>query len=671
MIDVAYYYSWKKHAPMKFFYRIFKKNRVLLKRRKRKLEAEESPPADASEVGLKMARNEDQNGKPVGSVLNDENLGGRDQSVDIRSCPASTPTTSQNTSAKTSNAVETPKIEDKKDVKKEEATMKKEEEPVAMKVDRPVEKKIEPGREVKIISLLNPGKTSIVCSSEIGVKPKPETKENDAPPAAVTASQNSVTSATTTNTSTVDHVASDEGSKVETKTSDIKMDDAAASASTVAGSNSTTSTSMSSPGQQKIRKPGTGSQILSVINNLAKKQQTLEAASGNNKDVKVPSVIHGQTTITKRIVENGVNGASSPTGTTPKTLPTSHPIPTGTTITLKQVESGSTSPKASSVPAPTIKPATGTAPSIQTPKPLIATNGASTTMTSSTSMTAAASVQTPVASKPKQVVNDLRQFRKCPTTTAAATTIAATSSTPSTTSASGNSSPALTLSRPPIIPQLTLAGRVKTPGAGTITSGQPHHGSHRLPASTSAGIATSRPLSLSGSAIGRLPPAFPAGMSAADQQKALQLLRMPNSPITASDKVPVTMSTMSNTHLSTPTTTTTPVTAAQLPSNRLQLKVQPSMSSFQAVYQSSLLSHIAAESMWNLSSLAQSTTSGATPNTNGGKGIPGLPKTLNQGIRQIPNPSLLTKQQQTAAEQFMMAMAANFAAAGVRTSPKQ
>ena len=88
LIDVAYYYSWKKDAPMKFFYRIFKKNRVLLKRRKRKLEMEESSSADASEMGSKVARNEEQNGKSVGSVLDDENLGGRDQSVDIRSCSA-------------------------------------------------------------------------------------------------------------------------------------------------------------------------------------------------------------------------------------------------------------------------------------------------------------------------------------------------------------------------------------------------------------------------------------------------------------------------------------------------------------------------------------------------------------------------------------------------------
>merc|ERR1739844_823723 len=41
LIDVAYYYKWEKDAPMQFFYRIFKKNKVLLKRRKRKSKSED------------------------------------------------------------------------------------------------------------------------------------------------------------------------------------------------------------------------------------------------------------------------------------------------------------------------------------------------------------------------------------------------------------------------------------------------------------------------------------------------------------------------------------------------------------------------------------------------------------------------------------------------------
>jgi hypothetical protein len=107
-------------------------------------------------------------------------------------------------------------------------------------------------------------------------------------------------------------------------------------------------------------KTGNGSQILSVINNLAKKQQNLEAASGNGspKEVKVPSVIHGQTTITKRVIENGGNG-SAPAGANPTNLPTSHSIPSGTTITIKQAATASAtttaSPKTSSVVTQSIK----------------------------------------------------------------------------------------------------------------------------------------------------------------------------------------------------------------------------------------------------------------------------------------------------------------------------
>ena len=33
LIDVAYYYKWEKDAPMQFFYRIFKHQKVLLKSR--------------------------------------------------------------------------------------------------------------------------------------------------------------------------------------------------------------------------------------------------------------------------------------------------------------------------------------------------------------------------------------------------------------------------------------------------------------------------------------------------------------------------------------------------------------------------------------------------------------------------------------------------------------
>ena len=709
LIDVAYYYHWKKDAPMKFFYRIFKKNRVLLKRRKRKLEAEESATTDTSANGAKMSRTEEQNGKGVGSVVQDDSLGGRDQSVDIRSCSA--PTTKNEDSVKQSKEekVKQPSVStensetksvttatftgEKKDVvKKDESSWlyipisseskvepKSDPEPVKMETDEPEEKKkpVDPVREVKIISLLGPGKTSIVSET---IK-KPETKENDAPDA--NASQNvAAITASPTEQASSDIAKATNG---ETKSSDPKNKSEEKISISNASSNVTKvpPSTMSSPSQQKSRKPGNGSQILSVINNLAKKQQNLEAAS---KDVKVPAVIHGQTTITKRVVENGpqLNGSPSSSTTTATATPssaattnaatttgnlphTSHHIPSGTTITVKQVATTPTSPKTNSVLTPNGKTPASTPgtinsnSSIQTPKPMISTNGTSSTPTPSLLSN----------SKPKPAVADLRQYRKCPPTSESAAT-----------------SP-LTLTRPPIVPQLTLSGRVKSQGAGTITTAsnqqQQQVGSHRLPASTSAGIASSRPLSLSGNSLGRLPGSFSSVMSVADQQKALQMLRMPISSMT--NKSPNSNSPSPTTGSSSPSNSTTSnmtssVTAAQLPSNRLQLKVQPptaGISPFQAAFQSSLYSHMASESIWKYPLLGQTptTTQSGSPTskspTSNGKSMNSLPKTLNQGIRQIPNPSLLAKQQALAAEQFMMAMAAaNYVSnANAKTSPKQ
>jgi len=709
LIDVAYYYHWKKDAPMKFFYRIFKKNRVLLKRRKRKLEAEESATTDTSANDAKMSRTEEQNGKGVGSVVQEDGLGGRDQSVDIRSCSA--PTTKNEDSVKPSKEEESVKLqpsvstsessvtknvtmftgENKDVVKKDESKWsytpplssdskveaKSDPEPVKMETDEPEEKKkpAEPVREVKIISLLGPGKTSIVSET---IK-KPETKENDAPDA--NASQNvAAVPASPTEKVSTDVPNATNG---ETKSSDPKnkSEDKIGISNTSSNVTKVTPTTMSSPSQQKSRKPGNGSQILSVINNLTKKQQNLEAAS---KDMKVPTVIHGQTTITKRVVENGsqLNGSSSSTAASAATttsssattaatagnLPhTSHHIPSGTTITVKQVASASASPKTNTVSTPngkSLAPTPGTInsnSSIQTPKPMISTNG-----------TSSATPPSPLSNiKPKPAVADLRQYRKCPPTS------------------EGSTASPLTLSRPPIVPQLTLSGRVKSQGAGTITTASNHHqqqqlGSHRLPASTSAGIASSRPLSLSGNSIGRLPTSFSSAMSTADQQKALQMLRMPISSMTTT-KSPTSSSPSTTTGSSSPSHSTisnmaSSVTAAQLPSNRLQLKVQPptaGISPFQAAFQSSLYSHLASESLWKCSLLGQTPTttqSGSptskSPTTNGKSMNSSLPKTLNQGIRQIPNPSLLAKQQ---AEQYMMAMAAaHFVSnANAKTSPKQ
>jgi len=186
--------------------------------------------------------------------------------------------------------------------------------------------------------------------------------------------------------------------------------------------------------------------------------------------------------------------------------------------------------------------------------------------------------------------------------------------------------------------------------------GQAQQGSHRLPASTSAagGIASSRPLNLALNSINRLP--FPNTLALSKQ--AMPTIRLPETPVSSGESSPPVSlnSSLATTH-STPTSSpqTTSVTAAQLPSSRLQLKVQPPMTSispFQAAFQSTLYSNLSAGTMWNQQMQAFA---------NNSKALSNLTKTLNQGIRQIPNPSLLAKQQQQATEimQLMAAAAAN------------
>ena len=57
LIDVAYYYKWEKDAPMQFFYRIFKHQKVLLKRRKRKSLCEDKISDPKKARTLEVANN--------------------------------------------------------------------------------------------------------------------------------------------------------------------------------------------------------------------------------------------------------------------------------------------------------------------------------------------------------------------------------------------------------------------------------------------------------------------------------------------------------------------------------------------------------------------------------------------------------------------------------------
>jgi len=99
---------------------------------------------------------------------------------------------------------------------------------------------------------------------------------------------------------------------------------------------------------------------------------------------------------------------------------------------------------------------------------------------------------------------------------------------------------------------------------------------------------------------------------------------------------------------------------AQLPSNRLQLKMQQSspVSNFQSAFQSTIYSQLAAETLWKHQQAANAAVLQANMQA---LAAGNLSKTLNQNVRQIPNPSLLAKQQ----KDLLIAMAA---AAAIRSS---
>merc|ERR1712062_779491 len=112
----------------------------------------------------------------------------------------------------------------------------------------------------------------------------------------------------------------------------------------------------------------------------------------------------------------------------------------------------------------------------------------------------------------------------------------------------------------------------------------------------------------------------------------------------------------------------------QLPSNRLKLTMQSSKNSVHHPTNPlqmlpSLVSHMAPESQWK--SFSSHYSGHANQSSNGSPSSPklsSLSKTLNQSIRNIPNPSLLTKQaseQQHQLLQVQRALAASQAAAAI------
>ena len=279
--------------------------------------------------------------------------------------------------------------------------------------------------------------------------------------------------------------------------------------------------------------------------------------------------------------------------------------------------------------------------------------------------------------KPKLTTSDLRQFRKPQSTSANAmkpTTIPITSQTKlaaaqaaavkkaateqqqPTANGSSGSRPVVKPIPKPALPKQTAPTTAFALGATQQAL---------IAAQCVAAAANNGARHLTAAEIDSLPQ-FAAAQAAAlsqaaaaavvEQQKAMMALRL---PLNAGRSGLTTTSSP----LSSPTSS---FTNTQLPSKRLQLKVKTTSSSDEAPTTSpvsttanfpSLYSHMAADTLWKyragLEMAAQQYAAAATTTAGSlnGTGVLtsnasklGSIKTLNQTIRQIPNPSLLTKQ---------------------------
>ena len=108
LVDIAYAYNWRRDVPMQFFYRIFKKTKVLLKRRKRKIKSAESLLGNNNESsGMvnKVNNNHHQGNSNEKATNGNESSGGVSAPKKIKVIsPPSVPLTAASTGGSSSKA---------------------------------------------------------------------------------------------------------------------------------------------------------------------------------------------------------------------------------------------------------------------------------------------------------------------------------------------------------------------------------------------------------------------------------------------------------------------------------------------------------------------------------------------------------------------------------------
>lgn len=617
LIDVAYYYKWAKDSPMQFFYRIFKKNKVLLKRRKRKSRTEDkiSDPKKSRPVEVPNNNNNNTKTNSNGKDIMKENNG---------PAPASKDPASKSGSKEIVNGCRTvqvgnpPSLQDetKKLQKKEEA--KEEAPPVLEKAD---DSKMEVDfsdddydDELKI-DLSETIKNEVSKKEEVV---KTESKEASITPPVLTKEESK--------------------SSVKTESKPVVVKTSSAESKMIMPKLTTT------PNVNSSKPRSNHNMLTDIVNNLAKKQaNTLSKSSSEITKQPPPSLLGGQTTITKKEGKEPTEKKKKiEPPLAPKTSSPSTPkgIPSGTSVTVRSILPPTSSSSSSS------------------------SNGSSTTTVSfsnsfkskngSTSMmdfvqaannSNNANGLSPTKKSSSSTLSDLRQFRKDNNSISSSKT-----TPPASSSTSSNS-------RTPIIPSLTL-GKMKSPTNSSSSSAL----SKPIPKAAAASCLP--PSVTTANSFFAAQAAAAAALAGLDPTNQLQLLRT------------IAMHSSMSPALSMPPHPLLSNNQQQLPASRLKL-VQTSSSgstsgsaSMSTRIPPSLASHIAPDSQWKMFSNAMSNGSSS------GK-LSSYTKTLNQSIRQIPNPSLLTKQansDQSQQQQLLhraMQVAAAASAAAARTTISQ
>ena len=468
------------------------------------------------------------------------------------------------------------------------------------------------------------------------------------------------------------------------------------------------------PSPNSNKQKSTNTNLSNIVNNLAKKQllnnATPKSTTAGNQ-TPPSSILGGQTTITKKEVKNdeivNKNNVSNhvneknvkiPAADLSKSTTTPKGIPKDTSVTVRSVSSSSsTTPLSNSTTKVSFSNPSFKKNGTTTNSMMDLIQKASNNQTSMNTPNSHTSNGLVSPNKKSSTLSDLRQFRK-----------------ESANKPQGGGSNTNTHQRAPIIPSLTSRnltfGNSKSVANSKTNSNSTSSNSSSTTSKSSPTSSFSAVLSKPLPKPGEASSAATANnfLNQANQLSALAALGLgANFSAFTDEQQRALLRNMAAVGFQFPQTMTglqpnvpTASVTQQLPSNRLKLTVSQAKNNSSSGHSGSpgsgssssgnplhgmippsLASHMSPENQWKMFSplAAAAAASGNTGGTNGLSNhtskYSSLSKNLNQSIRQIPNPSLLTKQASEQQQQLLqraiasqVSAAAAVAAANARTS---